>query len=150
MPDHTLLEQAERFNAAWTDIAAALYVDARPGEGLDVTDAQLLVLYTIASSGPLRAGQLADRVGLLGPSLSRMLGVLDERGLVQRERDTDDGRATLVSLTVDGRALVQRHRGRLVDAVARMLAHLHAPERAEAVSIMERLRRLTVPGSSDR
>jgi len=53
-------------------------------------------------------GELADATFLLGPSLSRMLASLDERGLVKRSAGTSDARRADIGITSKGRALVAK------------------------------------------
>ena len=72
--------------AAVDDILTALADPARRG----VVD---LLLH-----GPRRAGELADRLGLTAPAMSRHLRVLRERGLIEDERPADDARIRLFRL----------------------------------------------------
>jgi len=51
-------------------------------------------------------GELAEHTFLLGPSLSRILTNLSERGLVSRSTDTEDQRRSWIDLTTNGRQLV--------------------------------------------
>jgi homoprotocatechuate degradation regulator HpaR len=52
-------------------------------------------------------GELAGRVLLLGPSLSRIVVTLEERGLVRRDRDDADARRSPIVITDAGLALVR-------------------------------------------
>jgi DNA-binding MarR family transcriptional regulator len=142
--DHST-NQAKSFNDAWTAIGTVLFIDAKPHEGLGVTDGQLLVLYTLDALGPLRVGQLAVATGMLSPGLSRMISAMQRRGLVARSPDAEDRRASVVSLAMDGRSIVDRHKGRLVAATARMLDALAPSEREEVVASAERIRELLAP-----
>jgi homoprotocatechuate degradation regulator HpaR len=73
----------------------------------DVTEQQWRVLRALADvDGSLTAGELADRTFLLGPSLSRMLVTLDERGLIRRSTDAVDGRRSQIAISAPGRRLV--------------------------------------------
>mgnify|MGYP003899552563 CR=1 FL=1 len=54
----------------------------------------------------ISVGELADATFLLGPSLSRMLASLDERGLIARSAGATDGRRADISITTDGRRIV--------------------------------------------
>lgn len=56
--------------------------------------------------GDIDVGDIAERTFLLGPSLSRILGDLEARGLVDRTVDVADQRRSLLSLTDAGRDLV--------------------------------------------
>ena len=68
---------------------------------------QLRVLFTLGT-GEQRSGQIAAEVGLRPSSLTRMINILHEHGLVTRRRDPLNRRSMLVGLTSRGRAL---HRG---------------------------------------
>lgn len=72
----------------------------------DLTEQQWRVLRALDDAdGPMSVGGLAERTYLLGPSLSRMLAALDERGLIER-RPAADARRTEIEITGVGRALV--------------------------------------------
>lgn len=73
----------------------------------DLTEQQWRVLRALADTdGPVTVGDLADRTFLLGPSLSRILANLTERGLVARGTDTDDARRAVLTISPTGRRLV--------------------------------------------
>ncbi|MGF3053321.1 MarR family winged helix-turn-helix transcriptional regulator [Microbacterium sp. YY-03] len=61
------------------------------------------VLSFLASDGPLTASDIAERLMLDKGHLSRMIKDLDERGLITREADPTDKRATLLSVSEAGR-----------------------------------------------
>ncbi|MGY4541508.1 DNA-binding MarR family transcriptional regulator [Arthrobacter sp. UYNi723] len=52
--------------------------------------------------GESRATQLAERLGVSAPVLSRHIADLEELGYVSRRQDPDDGRAQLVALSPAG------------------------------------------------
>ena len=74
-----------------------------------VTEQQWRVLRALtAATDAIDAGTLAERTFLLGPSLSRILVNLDDRELIVRYADPEDQRRSLIQLSDDGRALVDR------------------------------------------
>lgn len=74
---------------------------------LDITEPQWRVMRVLQDRGATDATCLSD-VGLLhGPSVTRILKDLEERKLVVRAPDPNDGRRTLVALTPQGRELVK-------------------------------------------
>ncbi|MFN8122823.1 MAG: MarR family transcriptional regulator [Thermoleophilia bacterium] len=91
-------------------------------EGL--TPAQSGLLATLVRRGPTRAGDLAACEGLNPTMLSRMIGALEERGLVARSADAEDRRATLVEATAAGRRLIGRIRARHSAALTTLLEDL--------------------------
>jgi len=70
------------------------------------TLAELRALFTMALVPARRPGALAKRLGVAPPNLTSVLDRLEDRGLVQRERDPTDRRARVVSLTPLGREVV--------------------------------------------
>jgi DNA-binding MarR family transcriptional regulator len=83
--------------------------------GAGLTRAESAVLSSAAE--PRRITELAREVGLTQPRITTLVDALQARGLVDRERDPDDGRAVLVTLTGEGRALVAAQRERLAGAL---------------------------------
>jgi DNA-binding MarR family transcriptional regulator len=61
------------------------------------------VLITLDTNAPLRMTDLANAVLLSSGGLTRLVGRLEERGLVRREPDAADGRSYQASLTEEGR-----------------------------------------------
>ena len=70
-----------------------------------ITEQQWRVLRAL-NDGPMSVGALADRTCLLGPSLSRMLASMDERGLILRAADRSDQRRAEIAIAPAGRRLV--------------------------------------------
>ena len=73
----------------------------------DLTEQQWRVLRALVDADvPLTVGELAEQTFLLGPSLSRMLVTLTDRGLVTRSIDAADARRSKIAIGRRGRALV--------------------------------------------
>lgn len=73
----------------------------------DLTEQQWRVLRSLASAHePLEVGEVAASTFLLGPSLSRILANLEDRGLVARTDVADDLRKSAISLTEAGHSVV--------------------------------------------
>ncbi|WP_020660579.1 MarR family winged helix-turn-helix transcriptional regulator [Amycolatopsis benzoatilytica] len=58
---------------------------------------------------PMRVGEIAHRMKVVGPHVTRQVNGLEERGLVRRVADPDDQRARLVELTAEGKAVTERY-----------------------------------------
>ena len=67
------------------------------------------------SGGGIRQVALAQRLGMEGPSLVRLLDRLGEQKLVRRECDSSDRRANQLWLTEAGKTLVGQLEARLVE-----------------------------------
>jgi DNA-binding MarR family transcriptional regulator len=99
-------------------------------EGL--SPAQSGVLATLVRQGPMRAGDLAAAEALNPTMLSRILGHLEEAGLIARGPDPDDARSTVARPTAAGKRLVNRLRARRAAVLRERLADL-PPEHTEAL-----------------
>jgi DNA-binding MarR family transcriptional regulator len=75
----------------------------------DLSYVQFQLLARLADApGPLTMTQLADGVVYSRSGLTYQAGLLEEAGLITRAPSPDDERATLVTITASGRALVDR------------------------------------------
>lgn len=73
----------------------------------DITEQQWRVIRVLAEGAALDATMLAERACILAPSLTRILRALEERQLIARKRDLDDGRRILLTLTPSGIDLIR-------------------------------------------
>jgi len=108
----------------------------------ELSPSQGAALATIDRHGPLTPSELAARERIQRPTATRLIARLEHAGLVDRARDPEDGRSSLVALTPDGRALLARIRSRKNAYLSRRLRELDADERAtldRAAAILERL-----------
>jgi DNA-binding MarR family transcriptional regulator len=114
----------------------------RQEAGGELSPSQTTALATIDRHGPLTPSELALRERIQRPTVTRIVARLEEDGLVQRTRDPQDGRSSLVALTPAGRELLARGRTRKDAYLARRLCELDGEERAtlqRAAAILERL-----------
>jgi len=68
----------------------------------DLSLPQFRVLAVVEEGGG-RASQLADRLAVAKPTITAAVDGLVERGYLKRSADSDDGRATKITLTAAGR-----------------------------------------------
>jgi len=107
-----------------------------------MSDGQFAVLAGLSMHGPHTLGELADRERVSAPSMNRTVNCLQESGYVRRSADETDGRKVVISLTDDGRAVVDETARRRDAWVEEALAALSPVERqtlAEAAEIMQRM-----------
>jgi DNA-binding MarR family transcriptional regulator len=114
----------------------------RQEAGSELSPSQAAALATIDRHGPLTPSELADRERIKRPTATRVIAWLEEAGLVDRTRDPQDGRSSLVTLAPAGRVLLDRVRTRKDVYLARRLRELYPEERAtldRAAAILERV-----------
>ena len=76
----------------------------------DLTSSETSALARIDRVGPTTAAELARLERISPQSMGATLGALEERGLVGRAPDPDDGRRLIMSLTDEGQQLLRRRR----------------------------------------
>jgi len=111
-----------------------------PSEGVSLTAGSTLAL--LLRWGPLRLTTLAEREAVSQPSMTGLVSRLQTAGLVVRRADPSDGRAVLVELTAQGRALIKGRRARRAAALEELLDLLDPGERARFDAAVPALRRL--------
>jgi MarR family transcriptional regulator for hemolysin len=94
-----------------------------------------LVLVSVKGKVHGAQRELADAVGIEGPTLTHHLNRMEAAGLVTRRRDPDNRRVHRVELTADGDALF----GRLVGAVAAFDRQLGAGLSENQIATLRRL-----------
>ncbi|RDG38823.1 MarR family winged helix-turn-helix transcriptional regulator, partial [Streptomyces corynorhini] len=103
------------------------------------------LLVRLEESGSQRATELAGYFGVGKATMSRQLRALEELGLVVREPDPADGRASLVHITDEGRDRFRRVRDARRERYVQKLADW---DRAEIAELARLLRQLNVTAES--
>ena len=111
-----------------------------PTDGVSLTAASTLGL--LQRSGPLRLTVLAEREAVSQPAMTGLVGRLEGAGLVARDADPTDGRAVLIALTAEARALIEDRRARRAGAMDDLLDQLDPGERSRLDAAIPALRRL--------
>jgi DNA-binding MarR family transcriptional regulator len=98
--------------------------------GADLTPTQYSVLALVRITGPLGLAELTELEGLNPTMLSRIVKVLDERGLIRRLPDPNDMRAARVEVTAAGEQVHDQVRGQRTQVLSEWLERL-PPETAD-------------------
>lgn len=106
----------------------------RPG----VDNTAYPILFSVAH-GPLRVSALAERIFSDISTVSRQVGALESHGLVTRQPDPDDRRASLVVLTDEGGAFIRELVARRDAVVARVVADWSERDVATLAQLIGRL-----------
>jgi len=103
-----------------------------------MTVAQAATLEAL-SDGALRLSDLGTRLGIAPSTLTRNLARLEERGLLARESDPNDGRAQRVALTGEGAAAAANVRLQEEIFARSVLDRLPAGSETETLATFETL-----------
>lgn len=96
------------------------------------------LLVHLVKDGPRRAGSLADAVHSDPSTISRQVGHLVRLGYVERTADPEDGRATLLAATDEGRRVFQENRRVRNANIARLLASWSESDRQALCALLAR------------
>lgn len=131
-----------------SDVAASLAIVVgriarriRPTHG-DLSAGHFSTLATIERLGPQRPSDLAriERTG--APAMTRIVALLESRGLLERSPAPDDARSVLLHLTADGERVVCEVRTERAGIVRELIADLGEDELravADALAPLERV-----------
>ncbi|RVD23670.1 MULTISPECIES: MarR family transcriptional regulator [unclassified Mesorhizobium] len=108
-----------------------------------VQSSQYPLLAALDRLGPLPVGELAQSLGIAQPGVTRSVALLTELGLVEVSPSNDDQRRRIVSLSRNGRRLVDVAKRevwpRIERAVAALCADLSGPLLGQLAEIEDRL-----------
>jgi DNA-binding MarR family transcriptional regulator len=107
-----------------------------------ISDIQLAALAALERHDSMTPGELAEHEKVQPPSMTRVIAVLEERGLVRRAPHATDRRQVVLTVTLEGRDLVQRVRRRREAWLAQRLQELSPEERQvlrAAAPILEKI-----------
>ena len=96
---------------------------------LNLTLSQFGVLEAIYHLGPMHQNKLADKILKSTGNMTMVIDNLQKRGLVSRDRDANDRRCILVSLTAEGRTLIADYFPTHVSLVVQAFETLSESER---------------------
>jgi DNA-binding MarR family transcriptional regulator len=141
MPDANLVRAAGELRVAVSRIVRRFRQQWVIGE---LTAAELSVLTRLDQSGPCGLAALASAEQVSAPAVCVTLTVLQDKGLVARGPDPEDGRRVVVSLTENGLADLTARRSALAGRLVRVLAEdFNEAEREQILALVPLLHRLS-------
>lgn len=115
----------------------------------ELTYQQYNVLRMIDTMGPQGQAEVARRLMVTAPVVTRLAASLTDQGLVERGADPKDGRAVVLTLTTKGRRRARAMRRDLLEAARELLEPIPEKRRAAIEAALEELQVL-VPAHSAR
>lgn len=138
----TLRDHADRFHRVLTELIRVYQFrdrDAICCHGVSVT--QCHALAAMAETEGLTLNELAAELYLEKSTVSRIVKKLEEKGLVDRSRHPEDGRAVQLTLTPEGGQLHDAIHRDLLEEQRRLLADFDPGVRESMIQFMDRLKR---------
>jgi len=142
--------RAARSRLATIDVAERLHSAAlhllrrlrREDDASGLPAPQLSALSVIVFGGPITLGDLATAEQVRPPTISKLIVMLEAKGLVERVADAGDRRVVRVKATARGAKLLYEGRQRRVAALVASLTALPAADRAllaRALPVLEKI-----------
>jgi DNA-binding MarR family transcriptional regulator len=128
---------------AFADLFRETYLrfHRRDGKRSELSGASRAVLQHLSQTGPMTVGEIALHLDRAQSVVSDIVTQLEAKGVLERERDPDDGRRTLVWLTETGFDLLRADRNVLsTDLLAQSFSTMSHEQRT---SLLASLRTLT-------
>ncbi|WP_432889743.1 MarR family winged helix-turn-helix transcriptional regulator [Kribbella sp. CA-245084] len=133
-------DAAEQIAALLDGIVRRQRRASREGFGESVTHGQFRVLRTLdRADRALRLSELAAQLGIVPRSATSVVDDLEAAGLVERQPDPHDRRATLVDLTPNGRQILNTLREKRRDVMVSQLSRLSDTEQQTLAHLLQRL-----------
>lgn len=108
----------------------------------ELSDTQLAILAVLEKHATMTPGELAEYEKVQPPSITRVIAVLEERGLIMRKPHPSDRRQVLLTVTDQGRGVVRQVRQLREAWLAQRLRDLSPEELAAlrtALPVLEKL-----------
>jgi DNA-binding MarR family transcriptional regulator len=134
-------EPADFQTAFWSAKHALAHASATAFARHGVYEGQQFVLRTLWREDGLSPGEVARRLGLATPTITRAATRMEAAGLLRREPSPADRRVVRLRLTDRGRALEKVIDAEMSQLTDRALASLTAAERDALISALEVVRR---------
>jgi DNA-binding MarR family transcriptional regulator len=97
------------------------------------------MLVIIDSDGPVSQTELVRRTGVDASTMVARVDALEERGLVARQRSSEDRRSNEVTLTPEGKRVLEEVRARAVEVGDEVFGALTAAERKQLHALLQKL-----------
>ena len=106
---------------------------------LEITPPQLAVLEALLHVGPMNQSELGRKLLRSNPNMTALLDNLERGKWIQRERSPEDRRVVVVSLTPEGRRVIERVFPAHAAHVAALMGALTAEEQETLGALCKKL-----------
>ena len=138
--DAQLVRRLREFSRGFTRVIGALDYGHRLGTPFSLPEAR--VLYELSRGRWTRVAELRRELDMDAGQLSRLLARIEMAGLIRRERDAEDSRRQLVTLSPEGRKAAALLDDRSTRAVGELVGGLSPAERRRLLGTLSTASRL--------
>jgi DNA-binding MarR family transcriptional regulator len=107
--------------------------------GSDLTAPQAKVIFCLGNSKGMTCSDITDKTLITKGTLTGVIDRLEQKGLVQRWGDSDDGRRIIVDLTKEGQKVFKREYPRYIGLLKARFDTLTSRDRDQAKSLLGKI-----------
>ena len=115
-----------------------IHISTASGD-MDLDRSAYGILCRLADEGPQRLGLLASAFGLDPSTITRQVQAMEKAGLVQRQADPDDRRASILDLTDEGKVTLAHTRAYRRERLEEVLADWPGHDRQELARLLTKV-----------
>ena len=136
-------KKADLALATWVKLARAFSsFNKRSIESIrtfGLTQPQFAVIEIIGHLGPLKVGEICNKMLVSGGNMTLVLDNIEKLGLIERVRGLEDRRAILIQLTQKGKDLFEKIFSNHAEHVSRLMSVLSAEEQKILGELLKKL-----------
>ncbi|OQM74605.1 MarR family winged helix-turn-helix transcriptional regulator [Manganibacter manganicus] len=106
---------------------------------IGLTQARWIALLQLSRTGPVAQGELAERLGVEGPTLVRVLDNLEKQGLVERRPCDGDKRVKEIHLMDAARPVIEKIARISAELRAELLADIPGEDLRGALAVLREI-----------
>jgi DNA-binding MarR family transcriptional regulator len=127
------------YHIAQATVTTTANFERHIGTPLMLRKEEFSLLMLLVANGPLPPKRLAQTLRLSAPNLTLVLDRLQERGVLDRERNPNDGRSQYIVLTKAGQALARDAMAAATPMEQELLERLSRAEHAMLIELLGKL-----------
>lgn len=104
-----------------------------------ITQPQFLVIEALGHLGPLKVGELCEKMLVSGGNMTLVLDNLEKSNLIERVNNKDDRRSLIVKLTKDGKKVFDKVFPKQAEYITEMMSVLNNDEQKKLGEICKKL-----------
>ena len=131
--DAELFAAVQTFHRAMAEVVHPMFDD------VGLTNGQFFLLFFIEKMPRPTVGSIADQLGVRMSTVTHLLNDVEERGLVRRERSSEDRRVVRLVVTSRGSKLLARIEGHLLNQVRSASSGIDEGKKAAASRLLNEI-----------
>ncbi len=106
---------------------------------VDITPLHFEILRLLEKEGKLHVAEIGEKLQVAKAQMTHLIDKLTALNMVERKTDIADRRTTNITLTGQGRAFLEEHKGRLVRTAMEAMSRLTDEELEDLVNTLKKL-----------